>query len=513
MKWTIAFFVGLLVLSYTPLSLAVIKVDPSTTLLVDENNRVRFFHGVNVVYKEPPWYPPIIDTFDPILSLNQFDIDNLAKWGFNFVRLGVMWPGVFPEKGYLNTTYLDTINEIITNLGNAGIYTLIDAHQDVFSRYYCGEGVPDWLVKEQKAPLARFPLPTINASVPIDNSTNYPTLEFCLARDFASYYPTDAVSQLFEEFYTPSTSIYQSFQEYWNVVSSYFANNSMVIGYELINEPWPGDIYTDPLLLIEPGYADKKNLVPLYTALNSVVRKNDDEHIIFFEKLTTDVLGARGMTSGPGGEEYNDRQVFSYHIYCAPTTRGGDPEHIYECDAENWIMYQVDIEDLARLGTGGFMTEFGATGNVTYSIEMLEYLTQQSDIFLQSWAYWQFKYYNDITTGGSAEGFYDLDGNLEYNKVKALSRSYPQAVAGLPFDFSFNAANSDFWLSYSIDPSISLPTEIYINEEFYYPQGFNVLISPQGTATWKSSSNLVSVYAVSTVMPGTVVNVTITAVN
>jgi hypothetical protein len=29
-------------------------------------------------------------------------------------------------------------------LGEKGIYTLVDAHQDVFARRICGEGVPDF---------------------------------------------------------------------------------------------------------------------------------------------------------------------------------------------------------------------------------------------------------------------------------------------------------------------------------------------------------------------------------
>ncbi len=45
-----------------------------------------------------------------------------------------------------------------------------------------------------------------------------------------------------------------------------------MLGYELINEPWAGDYLDDIRLLIEPGYADKQNLVPLYSALNSAIR-------------------------------------------------------------------------------------------------------------------------------------------------------------------------------------------------------------------------------------------------
>jgi hypothetical protein len=44
------------------------------------------------------------------------------------VRLGVMWEAVERSPGIYNMTYLDEIDQLITKLGEAGIYTLVDAH-------------------------------------------------------------------------------------------------------------------------------------------------------------------------------------------------------------------------------------------------------------------------------------------------------------------------------------------------------------------------------------------------
>ena len=46
----------------------------------------------------------------------------------NFVRLGVMWEGVERKAGEYDMAYLDKIEELINKLGEAGIYTLVDAH-------------------------------------------------------------------------------------------------------------------------------------------------------------------------------------------------------------------------------------------------------------------------------------------------------------------------------------------------------------------------------------------------
>lgn len=95
--------------------------------MVDSHGRSTIFHGVNVVYKIDP-YIPLDDSFEPQLSLNDKDIDDLASWGFNLVRLGVMWEAVERQPGVYDYTYLKKVNDLINKLGQKGIYTLVDAH-------------------------------------------------------------------------------------------------------------------------------------------------------------------------------------------------------------------------------------------------------------------------------------------------------------------------------------------------------------------------------------------------
>lgn len=57
---------------------------------VDSAGRQRLFHGVNVVYKFPPWLPPTGPQWDPFNSLNDRDFAQLQAWGFNFIRVRVL---------------------------------------------------------------------------------------------------------------------------------------------------------------------------------------------------------------------------------------------------------------------------------------------------------------------------------------------------------------------------------------------------------------------------------------
>jgi hypothetical protein len=51
-----------------------IKVDPDTTLFVDQYGRYTVFHGVNVVQKLFPFYPKKLDHFDANYSLADMDL-------------------------------------------------------------------------------------------------------------------------------------------------------------------------------------------------------------------------------------------------------------------------------------------------------------------------------------------------------------------------------------------------------------------------------------------------------
>merc|ERR1719345_79439 len=102
-----------------------ISVDSKNRMLVDEHKRPIIFHGVNVVYKIAP-YIPSSGAFDPQNSLNIKDIADLKKWGMNFVRLGVMWEAVERTAGVYDREYLSEVDALVTKLGEAGIYTLVD---------------------------------------------------------------------------------------------------------------------------------------------------------------------------------------------------------------------------------------------------------------------------------------------------------------------------------------------------------------------------------------------------
>ena len=46
-----------------------------------------------------------------------------------------------------------------------------------------------------------------------------------------------------QSLYDNEQDIQERFTLFWSKVSKHFADNPHVLGYELLNEPWAGDIY------------------------------------------------------------------------------------------------------------------------------------------------------------------------------------------------------------------------------------------------------------------------------
>ena len=88
--------------------IASLKVDPTSSLFIDQYNRSLIYHGVNVVFKTFPFYPDT-EKFSSKYSLTDMDLYNLKHWGMNTIRLHVAWEGVEPKKGQYNYTYVEKL--------------------------------------------------------------------------------------------------------------------------------------------------------------------------------------------------------------------------------------------------------------------------------------------------------------------------------------------------------------------------------------------------------------------
>jgi len=445
-----------------------IRIDTSSKKFIDENNRVLLFHGVNAVYKLEPFYPPILDHFDPTLSLSPQDFQNLRSWGFNFIRLHIAWEGVEPTRGNYNDTYILQIRQIVRTAAQYNITVLLDAHQDLMSRKFCGEGFPAWAINH-----TNFPAP-FKINITYDEK-GYANITQCLQMPFFKYYLTKNVQKAWEDFYTNENGTRDSFANMWQHVATFFKDEPNIIGYEILNEPFSADLYEDPTSIIYAQKDDIKFLQPLYSEVHKRVREVDNNTILFFEPMVDDATGV-GLQKGPGGPGYNDKQALSHHVYCGIVDNDGEPDVPAVCHGIDSFMFKNHQKNADKIGIPAFLTEFGAVSNSSRSATEISYVADLADEHLNSWSYWQFKGYNDITTQArpaSIEGFYDEKGNLQSEKVKALSRNYFYATCGLPIKQHFNHKTAEFTFTYKPKNNCNgANSELFISEDFYYPNGF-----------------------------------------
>ena len=140
-----------------------------------------------------------------------------------------------------------------------------------------------------------------------------------------------------------------------------------------------------------------------------------------------------------------------------------------ECLAWHKKRLGTRAKDAKRLGVPYHVTEFGACLTEGPCTQEITQVCDVADEHLVGWAYWQFKYYADLTTsaGTGSEGFYNADGSLQAWKAKALARSYLQFTQGVLTQQSFDTKTATLKARFTVDTSIDAPTVIYQNSEYW----------------------------------------------
>ncbi len=453
--------------------------------LTDRKGRAIFFHGVNVVYKYPPYeaYPDPGHPWD----FNAHDASLLARLGFNVVRLGITWSGLEPGTAPANdpaicakgapsdpnqynpavvANYLYNLKKTVDLLGQYHIYSLIDMHQDVYNELFDGEGAPAWAVCTDGRPMADAP------------------------GRWSNNYGSRAAGAAFHNFWDNSVvgDLQGEFDRSWVAVARYFADDPWVVGYDPFNEPFSvslvkfkeetfasqlrcfyegSDLATlrfkgNPPSHCAPG-VPKSGLIPQLLSA-------DPNHLIFYEP---DIYTSRGGPNLVGPMQF-PRLVFNFHDYCSYRSgKTGNPTDLSACAAQENVTLNARAEDRPELATtyqpGGpawFMSEFGASSDPG----LLGLLTNEADQHLIGWAYWSWKFYND-PTGSADESLVNVNGNLKPT-ASVLSRPYAMAVAGEPVSTSFSSTTEQFQLTYRPDGQFKADTVVFVPLAVHYSSGY-----------------------------------------
>ena len=484
-------------------TIASFSIDSTKSFILDNEGRYSVFHGVNVIIKLPP-YLPDLEKFDPMNSLNtEYDLKTMKKMGFNMVRLGVIWEAVERQPGVYDMEYLQKVEEIINTLGKNGIYTMVDAHQDAFSRNFCGEGVPYFYTnelgydKQCNANIVTQFLGFVGTCKNLDyfnftyDENGLPVIDDCKKNSFIEYHFLAEFSSAYKKFYENVNNIQDKFVEFWKVVATKFKGNKYVLGYDLWNEPSPGGFLEDFKNII-PGRPDLYSVLPLYKKVNEALRDIDPNYILYFENTPIpDTLPIMGglvwgtMKEKPGDD--NEPQVYNFHSYCcvsgANACENGEASlknSLNLCPKFHKNKFKTEMDNARNnLHVPMFVTEFGACSDsqACYN-EIMNVVSICEENFI-SWSYWNYKPYGDHTTTAiqlvEYEGIYNPDGTVQTIKEKSLSRAYVPYYQGLPIDFKFEEGSStNFETSFEYHSDIEVPTVLFYNKDFFYANGYKI---------------------------------------
>ncbi len=175
--------------------------------------------------------------------------ERLHKWGFNFIRLIVTWEALEHDgPGKYDFEYIDYIKQITKRARAYGLYIMIDAHQDVWSRFTGGDGAPLWTLEKVGFNVNNFM--DTNAALIFNSEDEIPPMIW------PTNYSKLASATMFSLFFggndfAPKTliegeNVQNYLQEHYinafSVLAKHLKNETNIIGFEVMNEPHPGYI-------------------------------------------------------------------------------------------------------------------------------------------------------------------------------------------------------------------------------------------------------------------------------
>lgn len=418
---------------------------PDGRWLKDRYGRVVIVHGLEVAHKQPPYVPAPA-------SFDDQDGQNLHDWGFDAVRLAWFWDGLEHRRGSIDQAYVDELVREGRVLSDHGVYTLLEAHQDLYGAPVRGRGFPDWATLTDGVPL----LPPSAADI-----------------------EAPATDRAFDNLYANTDGIATAFGHAWAVMAHAFRDNPRMLGYDLFNEPYAGSQF--PSCVVPAGCPafDLTSLAPIENRLAAAVRTQDPRSIVFYEPHiyfdfgVGSFLPAPPAASGPAG--------FAFHLYCLAPIFTGQPDHesqapgYQSCPEEDAHVLANGEATAKGMGVPPLMDEFGDTQDLTNVERQIEL----ADSHLMGWMFWSYKDWVDAPGGAGSGALFDDsddDATLRTAKLLVLSRPYAQATAGIPLAYSFDPASATMRYRFRPDHAIAAPTVVYVGR-LHYPHGYDAAIT------------------------------------
>lgn len=387
----------------------------------------------------PPWESPR-------------DFSDLASWGLDSVRLLVVWEALEPEPGRYDDVYLEGIRERLDWAQAAGLGVVVDMHQDLYARTFTGDGAPPWAVLSDGLPFE-------------------PRSPWYL--NFAS----PALLRAIDNFFADRDGVLSRFVDAWAHVVERLHDHPALIGYDLLNEPFPGSLF------LAPDVADRHDLDPFYRRLIARLAPLDRAHLFFVEPnpVRTNVLVAGYPTALGPYDEAEGRLVLAPHLYDPLVTT---TLRYTGNDAFIRAGVRGATAEAARLGWGLWFGEWSVwDGRVEGGRAFLHDQLAAFDEARCGWSYWNL-----------SRNPADLTSPIQSPELlDELARPQLARVAGEPLAIACEPDRCRFEIR---EVALAAPTEIRVPARFATAADVQVEIDPPRRSAWRSPTAGVAVLEV-----------------
>lgn len=437
-------------------------------------------HGINYVNKSAK--------IDKENFSNPENFKLMKKWGFNCIRLGVIWAGIEPQPGVYDEAYLKDIDYQIQLAADNNMYVFLDMHQDLYSQLF-SDGAPEWAtLTDGKEHISISPVWS-------DAYFTSPAVKTALTNFWNNKQAKDGIG------------IQDRYIAVWQMLAERYKENTTVIGFDLMNEPNIGwgnikgqelmignyieayakksgtilsgdevvekwmspdgrseilDFLSDPIIYASvvdsmyPIYSvfEKEQLMPFFKKITKAIREVNKEHLIFLETSMSSNMGVFTAIDRIEGEE---KLVYAPHGYdLVVDTQDYTNTNNTRVD----FIFNRHLESANRLKMPLLIGEWGA---FSANEEALQSAFQVTKFFEKS---------------KSSDTYWTFTKKLDTSKLlKAISRAFPKKITGNLLNYSTDVENGEAQFEWD---ETKKGTNIIFVPNFYELKKENITLYPKG---------------------------------
>jgi endoglycosylceramidase len=417
------------------------------TALRDALGRRVLLRGVNASgrAKMPPFAPFEYEPGLYPLALASY-LDRAQSWGIDVIRAPFTWEAVEPGRGTDDEAFLARYDALIDAAWARRIWTVVDFHQDVYTRAFCGDGFPIWTLPPTDPDGKPWPAPH-------DDCPGW----------FQQYFSdTSAPSYAFDRFWHSEGTVRQDFRALWTRMATRYANRPGVIAFEVINEPMSGSA--------DLAQWEKDTLSPFYDEMTTLLHANAPETLVALDTSPLDALAFSANLAKPA----SGGVLFAPHWYDPGVyTSGGFDLAAPATAVAAWKAFGDAWNVPTWIGETGYPHDHK---NAAAGAAALYDALDAQGVHVAWWEYSVGK----TAWNAEALSLVDADGHEYTDIVDAVARPYPRAVAGDDAKWGWNAAQKVFTLAYQAKATglteIALPPRAF-------PKGWQVTVTGDACAS------------------------------